>query len=370
MLCVEYGGHGVPDTQDFLVDVVLDGPLLPLQRAVLKQDKSELAMSLLKRQTSCLMLDVHLKPISGQLFPVLRPDAETHLSTHVNMSRNCGLDDVCVPDLTVQAHGSTTTIYVGDTTSIVLDITVSNRGEESYESQLFVLVPEEVDYVGAQRMGTNTPAMCSYTAAGTGGTIKCGLGNPLKADATVVLQLRFLAANLNGSRSFLDFPVFANSSTPDDMSTTGDNQVVFSAQVVVEADVTVKGASLPRDMWLDNTFVRGEESVKGRPDDNLDTDVEAEPVISQIKHVYEMCGNVGDCYTISCIVNELRSGDGFVLDITSEIEDVQLSSVGNTTQDRFVSSVRVVVMDMPYRISPTALPTAGTNIATPSSSAM
>ncbi|XP_078573327.1 integrin alpha-8-like [Branchiostoma floridae x Branchiostoma japonicum] len=436
MLCVEYGGHGVPDTQDFLVDVVLDGPLLPLQRSVLKQDKSQLAMSLLRRQTSCMMLEVHLKdeirdkltpiaveatlslpkqPITGQLSPVLRPDAETHLSTHVNMSRNCGLDDVCVPDLRVQAHGSTTTIYVGDTTSVVLEVAVSNRGEESYESQLFVLVPEEVDYVGAQRMESNTPAMCSYTPAGTGGTIHCGVGNPLKADATVVLQLRFLAANLNGSRSFLDFPIFANSSTPDDVSTTGDNQVVFSAQVVVEAEVTVKGASLPRHMWLDSTFAREDENGKDRPKDRTDTDAETEAVISQIKHVYEvrnhgpsdvgqtiatvlwpattedssvtvtvpvvtlknqqgyclvdnattlMCENAEDCYIISCIVNGLGNGGSFVIAITSEIKDVQFSSLGNTTEDLLVSTARVVVMDMPYSISPTALPTAQTNVTT------
>ncbi|XP_078702717.1 integrin alpha-8-like [Branchiostoma floridae x Branchiostoma belcheri] len=435
MLCVEYGGHGVPDTQDFLVSVVLDGPLLPLQRAVLKQDTPQLAMSLLKRQTSCMMLEVHLKeeirdkltPISvevtlslpqqlitEQLSPVLRPDAETYLSAQVNMSRNCGLDDICVPDLGVQASGSTTTIYVGDTTSVILDVTVSNRGEESYESHLYVLVPEEVDYVGAQRMETNNPAMCSYTAAGTGGTVNCEVGNPLKADSSVVLQLRFLVANLNGSRPFLDFPIFANSSTPDDISTTRDNQVVFSAQVVVEADVTVKGVSLPRDMWLDSS-VQGEEPNQDAPNHNSNTDVETEPGISQIKHVYEvrnhgpsdvgqtiatimwpatteersvtvtvpdvslknqqgyclvdnatalLCGSVEDCYTISCIVHGLGSGDSFVLEITSAVEDVQRSSVGNMTQDRLVSSARVVVMDMPYSISPAALPTAETNVTT------
>eukprot|EP00058_Branchiostoma_floridae_P015177 XP_002600665.1 hypothetical protein BRAFLDRAFT_102446 [Branchiostoma floridae] len=320
MLCVEYGGHGVPDTQDFLVEVVLDGLLLPLQRAVLKQDKSQLAMSLLKRQTSCMMLEVHLK---------------------------------------------------------------------------------------------NTPAMCSYTPAGSGGTIHCGVGNPLKADATVVLQLRFLAANLNGSRSFLDFPIFANSSTPDDVSTTGDNQVVFSAQVVVEAEVTVKGASLPRHMWLDSTFAREDENGKDRPKDKTDSDADTEAVMSQIKHVYEvrnhgpsdvgqtiatvlwpattegssvtvtvpvvtlknqqgyclvdnattlMCENAEDCYIISCIVNGLGSGGSFVIEITSEIEDVQFSSLGNTTEDLLVSTARVVVMDMPYSISPTALPTAQTNL--------
>ncbi|XP_019630552.1 PREDICTED: integrin alpha-5-like [Branchiostoma belcheri] len=434
MLCVEYGGHGVPDTQDFLVSVVLDGPLLPLQRAVLKQDTPQLAMSLLKRQTSCMMLEVHLKeeirdkltPISvevtlslpqqlitGQLSPVLRPDAETYLSAQVNMSRNCGLDDICVPDLGVQASGSTTTIYVGDTTSVILDVTVSNRGEESYESHLYVLVPEEVDYVGAQRMETNTPAMCSYTAAGTGGTVNCEVGNPLKADSSVVLQLRFLVANLNGSRPFLDFPIFANSSTPDDISTTRDNQVVFSAKVVVEADVTVKGVSLPRDIWLDSSSVQEEEDNQDSTNDNSDTDVDAEPGISQIKHVYEvrnhgpsdvgqtiatimwpatteersitvtvpdvslknqqgyclvdnatalLCGSVEDCYTISCIVHGPVSGDSFVLEITSAVEDVQRSSVGNMTQDRLVSSARVVVMDMPYSISPAALPTAETNL--------
>uniref|UniRef100_A0A183C4D4 Integrin_alpha2 domain-containing protein n=1 Tax=Globodera pallida TaxID=36090 RepID=A0A183C4D4_GLOPA len=101
---------------------------------------------------------------------VLEPAVDTTtdgaaMETELIIEKNCGEDNICVPDLHVQAHSTKDKFIVGalDQT-LTLNVTVENRGEDSYLTQYFVTIPPGFEYGGIENYESKYSVSCSPVA--------------------------------------------------------------------------------------------------------------------------------------------------------------------------------------------------------------
>uniref|UniRef100_A0A3P9Q7B7 Integrin subunit alpha 8 n=1 Tax=Poecilia reticulata TaxID=8081 RepID=A0A3P9Q7B7_POERE len=92
---------------------------------------------------------------------------------------DCGDDNICIPDLQLSAK-----LVIGDDNLIMLTITAANRGEGAYESELHTLIPPEADYIGVERR-----LNCEYKTINESRMVVCDLGNPMVTGTEVSFLL-------------------------------------------------------------------------------------------------------------------------------------------------------------------------------------
>ncbi|GAB1285971.1 Integrin alpha-8 [Apodemus speciosus] len=83
--------------------------------------------------------------------PILNHYRDTVVTEQAHILVDCGEDNLCVPDLKLSARPDKHQIIIGDENHLMLIINARNDGEGAYEAELFVLIPEEADYVGIER---------------------------------------------------------------------------------------------------------------------------------------------------------------------------------------------------------------------------
>uniref|UniRef100_A0A914VMX4 Integrin alpha-2 domain-containing protein n=1 Tax=Plectus sambesii TaxID=2011161 RepID=A0A914VMX4_9BILA len=91
---------------------------------------------------------------SGQLEPALDTTVPQALTAEVDIQRNCGSDNECVPDLELAAKANKDTFTVGTVdNTLTLDVTVKNLNEDAYEAQFFIAIPKGFEYSGIENKG-------------------------------------------------------------------------------------------------------------------------------------------------------------------------------------------------------------------------
>ncbi|KJH49070.1 integrin alpha [Dictyocaulus viviparus] len=88
--------------------------------------------------------------LSGnQLEPAIDTTVPLLFENKINIANNCGEDDICVPDLKIQAMADREKFLLGTKdNTLLVNVTVQNDGEDSYETKLFFDVPEGFEYSG------------------------------------------------------------------------------------------------------------------------------------------------------------------------------------------------------------------------------
>ena len=78
------------------------------------------------------------------------------------MEKNCGDDNVCVPDLQVSAAAQHKTFTIGtEDKTLTLNVTVRNQGEDSYLTQYRVTIPPGFEYGGVQNYDTKVRTLAA-----------------------------------------------------------------------------------------------------------------------------------------------------------------------------------------------------------------
>ncbi|MEJ1284406.1 hypothetical protein NN561_015391 [Cricetulus griseus] len=83
--------------------------------------------------------------------PILNHYRDNVVTQQAHILVDCGEDNLCVPDLKLSARPDKHQIIIGDENHLMLIINARNEGEGAYEAELFVMIPEEADYVGIER---------------------------------------------------------------------------------------------------------------------------------------------------------------------------------------------------------------------------
>lgn len=191
------------------------------------------------------------------LEPVLDENRGTVQHDSINIMKNCGKDNICIPDLKLAVK--TDDKYVlGANESLTVEVMITNPGEDAFEASFFMNIPQGVDYKSTKRIGDqrDTSYTCTAPSFQTNNTLKCDIGNPLPAGKSVNFKV-FMEPSKRGGKSAVspnyDFYMEVNSTNPEADGSSTDNRVMKSVKIFVESDLSISGRSTPSEFHYNVT---------------------------------------------------------------------------------------------------------------------
>uniref|UniRef100_A0A182JLT4 Uncharacterized protein n=1 Tax=Anopheles atroparvus TaxID=41427 RepID=A0A182JLT4_ANOAO len=187
--------------------------------------------------------------------PVLDANRGTVQRDAINIQKNCGPDNVCVPDLHMEIR-SVDNYLLGSNNLLSVEVFIINQDEDAFEAGFYMVVPPGLDFRRVDRLGEvkDVPVLCTAPSTATNKTLKCDIGNPLSRDKVVnfkVILAPSLAAGSMGSS--YDFYMEANSTNPEGTGRTHDNVLRKSIGILVQTDLAMSGVSLPSEFLYNYT---------------------------------------------------------------------------------------------------------------------
>ncbi|CAI9728625.1 integrin alpha-8-like isoform X3 [Octopus vulgaris] len=180
-----------------------------------------------------------------ELTPILNKyTSETKIST-IQIQKDCGPDNICIPDLVLYVPRTSSQQIIGNRKNLEMQIKVENQKEDAFETQLFVTLPPDVTYVKIQDVKAKISVGCKAIVSGDVNVVVCDLGNPLKKKQKVSLTMKFSPKHVNGSNKFLDFQIQVNCSNKEEKQDIHNNFHNVSIPVKAAADIIILGKSTP-----------------------------------------------------------------------------------------------------------------------------
>ncbi|XP_057643430.1 integrin alpha-8 isoform X2 [Chionomys nivalis] len=171
--------------------------------------------------------------------PILNHYRDNVVTEQAHILVDCGEDNLCVPDLKLSARPDKHQIIIGDENHLMLIINARNEGEGAYEAELFVMIPEEADYVGIERNSKGLrPLSCEYKMENVTRMVVCDLGNPMVAGTNFSLGLRFAVPRLEKTNTSINFDLQVRSSNKDNPDS---NFVSLQINITAVAQVEIRG---------------------------------------------------------------------------------------------------------------------------------
>ncbi|XP_010615564.1 integrin alpha-8 [Fukomys damarensis] len=197
--------------------------------------------------------------------PILNYYRDNVATEQAHILVDCGEDNLCIPDLKLSARPDKDQIIIGDENHLTLIINARNEGEGAYEAELFVMIPEEADYIGTERNNKGfRPLSCEYKMENVTRMVLCDLGNPMVAATNYSMGLRFAVPRLEKTNMSINFDLQIRSSNKDH---SDSNFVSLQINVTAVAQVEIRGVShppqvvLPIHNWQLEKEPRNEEEV-------------------------------------------------------------------------------------------------------------
>jgi len=279
---LQYNGVGVPDTIDLELQYLLDSKKEQAKRVFFLKHEGESqrnqTITVTKGRKWRDSFKVHL-PASGihdkltsidvqvryslaeknagrnfygrqrrELAPVLGHDDKMATDT-MSIQKNCGNDNICVPNLMVQASHSDAFVYGGED-KIEISADIINNGEDAFNAMLYLQLPKEINYMSAESTTSGLSVLCEPPSMMNNRTLQCNVGNPLPANtqATVKINLQPAESTPADEEEPLYEYVFylaANSSNPEHSENQADNQKFLHIPLSVTSEWKVTGKSEP-----------------------------------------------------------------------------------------------------------------------------
>jgi len=193
-------------------------------------------------------------------YPVINREA-AHANFSVDFAQNCGDDHLCNSSLTMKPSLSlqrnTAGMYVlrvGQQQEMTLTVPVHNAGEEAHQTLLTVELPETISFIGMADGGSS-----AVSCSPVDNVVQCTLGNPLVSGGTVVAAVKFDVSAVPPSRLPINILVTVNTTSIE--ADKSDNTANISFIVTVEADLSLRGRSVPEQVFFGGT-VLGESAVE------------------------------------------------------------------------------------------------------------
>lgn len=183
-----------------------------------------------------------------KLKPVLNKSTPNKMSKVASIQKNCGYDNICIPDLKLTMSSNIDQYTIGSNEKIVLDVNVKNLGEDAYESMFYLTMPMSVNFITINKTRSDYPICYGAKPDQTGvNVLTCDLGNPQTRNDLVKFSVITEPARY-GDFVSPDFTFMANvnSTNPEqDSAHMDDNQVVVGIPIRVEVNLVLSGSSNP-----------------------------------------------------------------------------------------------------------------------------
>uniref|UniRef100_A0A1I8M8Q7 Uncharacterized protein n=1 Tax=Musca domestica TaxID=7370 RepID=A0A1I8M8Q7_MUSDO len=220
-------------TEEVFIDNVQD-KLTPLEVESRYNLTSNMApMPLVRRRREAL------EPVIDQNREIVQRDA-------INIQKNCGPDNICVPDLKLEIK--TVDKYLsGSPDPLTIDVFISNNNEDAFEAAFYLVMPKDLDYVKLEKIADTNDATITCTAPSQDNnyTLKCDIGNPLPAQKVANFRVYMMPSVKRGMSPSYEFYMEANSTNPETDGSTLDNIITKSISIWVETDLAIDGTSVP-----------------------------------------------------------------------------------------------------------------------------
>ncbi|CAG2110666.1 unnamed protein product, partial [Medioppia subpectinata] len=136
---------------------------------------------------------------------------------------------------------------VGSRKRIELVITVVNKGEDAFESMLYLFMPTDVNYVNINKTKNSDVSCYGAQPDRTGiNNLECDIGNPLtggsKLEFVIIMEP---SKQISATSPDYTFIIEVNSTNPERVNDTDDNRVILGIPLRVEVNLTIYGASEP-----------------------------------------------------------------------------------------------------------------------------
>lgn len=219
------------------------------------------------------------------LDPVLDENRGTVQRDTINIAKNCGKDNICIPDLRLDVKTSDSYL-LGANESLIVEVYISNNGEDAFESNFFMTIPKGLNYKSTKQIGESldTSYTCTAPSYQTNNTLKCDLGNPLPAGKTVNFKVIMEPTKRGGKKSiepFYDFYMEVNSTNEEADGGQFDNSLRKTVAIFVESDLSISGGSNPAEFHYNVSLFKNYLNS---------STLEAE-IGPQIVHIYDVRNN-------------------------------------------------------------------------------
>ncbi|PSN37770.1 hypothetical protein C0J52_13179 [Blattella germanica] len=182
--------------------------------------------------------------VPRSLVPVLDQSKETVRRDSISIQKNCGRDNICIPDLSLSVLPSVERYLLGSGNRLELDVIVENRGEDSFETMFTMNVPGGVHYVKVERLeSADKDVLCSAPSFSNNRTLKCDLGNPLPQNRIVRFKVHLMPDLVEVKDPRYEFNINVTSTNPEEESTTRDNVMKLSIPIWIDAEFELTGGS-------------------------------------------------------------------------------------------------------------------------------
>lgn len=193
----------------------------------------------------------------------------TFLKDSIYIRKNCGDDNICIPDLQLSASASVEKYLLGSGQDFHLTVTVKNLGEDAYEAMFYLQLPPHVQYINFEQFN-NTGVLVQCLAPNKNNVLRCDIGNPMPKGKMVKFKTilePIVAENMNAT---FDFKMEVNTTNSENSGTVRDNYEAIKIPVWVDLELVVEGESRPKELFYNPDNYTSE---------NITTDVEFGPAI-------------------------------------------------------------------------------------------
>ncbi|EFA09341.2 Integrin alpha-PS2-like Protein [Tribolium castaneum] len=220
------------------------------------------------------------------LTPVLDLNSPPSKKDSISIQKNCGSDNICIPDLVISVTPSVQEYYLDSGENFYLNISVTNNGEDAFESTVEVKYPDGFFYISSQDIQVVSHVLCS---ASENFTIKCDIGNPVPSNKVVNFKLLWQPNYAKELPSSLFFEVLVNSTNEDLPETRYNNKQKIGISILYDVIQEIRGWSIPNEVLFTPSSSLYAADISNQthrtsPENRLSEDV----IGPQVIHVYEL----------------------------------------------------------------------------------
>ncbi|KAJ8967511.1 hypothetical protein NQ314_002826 [Rhamnusium bicolor] len=292
--CIKYTGKGIPQRLYFTVQYILDSrkPDTP-RMGFLKRGTHTFnnTVYLSKDNThDCKVEEVYIKndirdkltPLEAevkyflmddasayqhrprnpqsQLRPVLDLNSPPSRKDAISVQKNCGNDNICIPDLHVNVTSNVEKYLLGSKKDLEFNVIVSNFGEDSFETTFEMKYPEGIHYKKFETESNMPGILCSPNIENR--TITCDIGNPLPQGKIALFKILLQPYYEVGMASSYEFDVFVNSTNPESEATMKNNHKHISIDIWIDAALELRGDSYPPTAYYNESLYTSQKIVR------------------------------------------------------------------------------------------------------------
>lgn len=279
-ICMGYEGRGTPELYNFSVQITMDAekqnpralfyngkqqtrevviPVVVISKSTPFCRTSRVALrDTFADKVTPIFVEIFGRPVDdennlrpGEIAPVV-DSSRQYKQGQIRIIADC-LNEGCKPNLVLNVESDTDLLYMGDTSSLTLTVTVQNKADEAFAAKLYATVHTSLRFAYHNLIESELVIRCEDSASLTG-VVVCDIGNPLPRQTRLKFNMTFEIPDVPGHTETLRLHLHANSTTAEEEHVQHDNDDDISIRLEPKINVILHSSTnLPQLVYNDTT---------------------------------------------------------------------------------------------------------------------